>query len=585
MDVKNLSMFLNSKRTTFNITKDSELRSILTEGQNKIQRGLKEAFIIDGGGVIKARGFKSYLFDFEQLSNELLLKATNGEPIIIKDWNNNEFRVVLKLENFFDRYLYVSRLVDGDILGLLDDTKVTVGLYRQLEDDRGKLLFNFALLYLGFAVILILASIWFGFWFAEKLSRPIVSLAEASREVGLGNLETKVLETPDDDEISLLGRSFNKMTKQLKLQREQLIVTSEQTERRTRLFDSVLSSVSTGVIGVDPKGNITFINKSALDLLRVEEPYALEQNVEVLIPEFMVLFNRAKKSLSADIAEAIKISRHRKLENLLVRIGTRVSEKGLLEGFVVVFDDVTDLVSAQKLAAWGDVARKIAHEIKNPLTPIRLSAERLFKKLSPLVGGEVDSLRQYTDVIIRQTSDIQRIVDDFSKFARMPEPDIRVGNLSEILKSVCLLQQSAFADIDIVLDIDDNIPPAKIDHTMISQVCINLIKNAAEGILSIDKGDILKDDLFKGKIKVKLSLDQGFFNISIRDNGVGFPVDRSDLFEPYVTSRKEGTGLGLSIVKKIIDEHQGSISLLDSTAFDCSSHAGAEVVVLLPYSS
>jgi len=343
--------------------------------------------------------------------------------------------------------------------------------------------------------------------------------------------------------------------------------------------------VSTGVIGVDPKGNITFINKSALDLLRVEEPYALEQNVEVLIPEFMVLFNRAKKSLSADIAEAIKISRHRKLENLLVRIGTRVSEKGLLEGFVVVFDDVTDLVSAQKLAAWGDVARKIAHEIKNPLTPIRLSAERLFKKLSPLVGGEVDSLRQYTDVIIRQTSDIQRIVDDFSKFARMPEPDIRVGNLSEILKSVCLLQQSAFADIDIVLDIDDNIPPAKIDHTMISQVCINLIKNAAEGILSIDKGDILKDDLFKGKIKVKLSLDQGFFNISIRDNGVGFPVDRSDLFEPYVTSRKEGTGLGLSIVKKIIDEHQGSISLLDSTAFDCSSHAGAEVVVLLPYSS
>ena len=585
IDVKNLSMFLNSKRTTFNITKDSELRSILTEGQNKIQRGLKEAFIIDGGGVIKARGFKSYLFDFEQLSNELLLKATNGEPIIIKDWNNNEFRVVLKLENFFDRYLYVSRLVDGDILGLLDDTKVTVGLYRQLEDDRGKLLFNFALLYLGFAVILILGSIWFGFWFAEKLSRPIVSLAEASREVGLGNLETKVLETPDDDEISLLGRSFNKMTKQLKLQREQLILTSEQTERRTRLFDSVLSSVSTGVIGVDPKGNITFINKSALDLLRVEEPYALEQNVEVLIPEFMVLFNRAKKSLSADIAEAIKISRHRKLENLLVRIGTRVSEKGLLEGFVVVFDDVTDLVSAQKLAAWGDVARKIAHEIKNPLTPIRLSAERLFKKLSPLVGGEVDSLRQYTDVIIRQTSDIQRIVDDFSKFARMPEPDIRVGNLSEILKSVCLLQQSAFADIDIVLDIDDNIPPAKIDHTMISQVCINLIKNAAEGILSIDKGDILKDDLFKGKIKVKLSLDQGFFNISIRDNGVGFPVDRSDLFEPYVTSRKEGTGLGLSIVKKIIDEHQGSISLLDSTAFDCSSHAGAEVVVLLPYSS
>ena len=254
-DTKILAMFLNSKGTIFNISKDSDLRSILTEGQSKIQRGLKEAFVIDGGGVIKARGFKSYLFDFEALSSESLLLATNGEAMIIKDRDNNEFRAVLKLKNFLDRYLYVSRVVDGNILGLLDETKVTVGLYRQLEDDRGKLLFNFALLYLGFAVILILASIWFGFWFAERLSRPIVSLADASQEVGLGNLETKVDESPDDDEISLLGRSFNNMTKQLKFQRDQLILTSEQTERRTRLFDSVLSSVSTGVIGVDPKGN------------------------------------------------------------------------------------------------------------------------------------------------------------------------------------------------------------------------------------------------------------------------------------------------------------------------------------------
>jgi two-component system nitrogen regulation sensor histidine kinase NtrY len=584
-DTKILAMFLNSKGTIFNISKDSDLRSILTEGQSKIQRGLKEAFVIDGGGVIKARGFKSYLFDFEALSSESLLLATNGEAMIIKDWDNNEFRAVLKLKNFLDRYLYVSRVVDGNILGLLDETKVTVGLYRQLEDDRGKLLFNFALLYLGFAVILILASIWFGFWFAERLSRPIVSLADASQEVGLGNLETKVDESPDDDEISLLGRSFNNMTKQLKFQRDQLILTSEQTERRTRLFDSVLSSVSTGVIGVDPKGNITFINKSALDLLRVKETEALKQNVKVLIPEFLTLFNLAQKTLSGDTAEAIKISRQRKVENLLVRIGTRVSEKGLLEGFVVVFDDVTELVSAQKLAAWGDVARRIAHEIKNPLTPIRLSAERLFKKLSPLVGGEVNDLKQYTDVIIRQTSDIQRIVDDFSKFARMPELVIKAGNLSETLKSACLLQRSAYADIDIVLDIDGNIPPAYMDQTMISQVCINLIKNAAEGISSMKKSSLLKDDLFKGKIKVALFMDKGFFNISIKDNGIGFPADRSDLFEPYVTSRKEGTGLGLSIVKKIIDEHQGNISLLDSIPFENELHSGAEVVVLLPHSS
>jgi two-component system, NtrC family, nitrogen regulation sensor histidine kinase NtrY len=326
--------------------------------------------------------------------------------------------------------------VDGSILTLLDETQETVQLYNQLESERGRLLFNFGLIYLGFAMILILAAIWLGLWFAERLSRPVGRLAGAAERVGGGDLDVQVTEEDGDDEIASLGRLFNQMTRQLKGQREALVESHAQTETRRRLFDSVLSNVTAGVIGLDSDGDIDFVNRAAEKLLDLADGQS-DMPLAAAVPEFAPLFDRLRDNGSNAVQEEVRLTRKGKLESLLVRMSTRRSEAGDLEGYVVAFDDVTDLVSAQRMAAWGDVARRIAHEIKNPLTPIQLSAERIKRKFATQVRDHED-LEQYTDVIVRQTNDLRRIVDEFSKFARMPEPDRRDCDLAALLKGAVL---------------------------------------------------------------------------------------------------------------------------------------------------
>ena len=397
-------------------------QALLGEGQRQIQRGLKEAYLIDGTSQIRSRGDRSYLFDFEAPSEADIRASVENGITLIQDWPNSELRAIVPMRSFSDRYLYVSRTVDGRILSLLDDTAETARLYQQLESDRGRLLFDFGLLYLGFAVILILAAVWLGLWFAERLSGPLGRLTGAAQRVGAGDLSVRVREEDGDDEIAMLGRYFNQMTKQLRGQRETLLDNTRQIERRRRLFDSVLSSVTSGVVGLDPEGRVTFVNRSAMRLLDWTED---QQSValSVAIPEFGPLFETVLHGPGEIAQGEVKVSRQGALENLLVRMATRRSEDGRLEGYVVAFDDVTDLVSAQRMAAWGDVARRIAHEIKNPLTPIQLSAERIRRKFAPKLGEDSDALEQMTGVIIRQTGDLRRIVDEFSKFARMPEPE------------------------------------------------------------------------------------------------------------------------------------------------------------------
>ena len=257
-----------------------------------------------------------------------------------------------------------------------------------------------------------------------------------------------------------------------------------------------------------------------------------------------------------------------------------------MDGYVIVFDDVTELVSAQKMAAWGDVARRIAHEIKNPLTPIKLSAERLYRKLNLSVGDEESTLKRYTDVIIRQTEDIQRIVDDFSRFARMPEPEKQKTDLTQLLGDVVLLQQDTLSNIEITYNKIGSVPLGTVDKTMINQVFTNLIKNAGEAILSLEqnKGHTTGKDTIIGYIVVTLSFEENCFKISIKDSGIGLPENSVSLFEPYITTRTEGTGLGLSIVKKIIEQHNGTISLDRLSYSDDHPNFSTEVVVLLPHS-
>ncbi len=577
-DAQAIAANLNiAKQSTFFLD-DGQLRPLLTQAQERIQRGLREAFLIDGGGELRTRGDKSYLFDFEQPTPEQIARAQGGEVVVIQDWANNEFRALAHLDAYADRYLLISRTVDGRLLSLLDETKETVRFYQQVEQARGRILFEFGLLYLGFAMILILAAIWLGLWFAERLSRPVGRLASAAARVGEGDLSVQVVEEEGDDEIAMLGRVFNKMTHELKGQRDALVESHRQSERRRRLFDSVLSSVTAGVIGLDAEGDVDFVNRAAERLLDFSEGQG-DVALAVAVPEFGALFERLRAGGGAAVQEEIRLTRQGRMESLLVRMSGRRSDSGRLEGYVVAFDDVTDLVSAQRMAAWGDVARRIAHEIKNPLTPIQLSAERIKRKFRREVA-EPEELEQLADVIVRQTNDLRRIVDEFSKFARMPEPDRRETDLAKLLRDAVTLQDVGLPDVTIAADLPEGPLLMELDATMIGQALTNLIKNAGEAIEGlVEKG---APEGFRPEIRVACAVDETEAVITIADNGIGLPPDRSRLFEPYVTTREKGTGLGLAIVRKIIEEHGGTLALLDAPPFDGNAHAGALAEIRLP---
>ena len=581
IDLSFMSVRLNEYKKSNSFVSDSDLRVQLISIQKLIQRGLKEAYIIDRNANLRSRGELSYLFGYEEPSDEIMKSAELGDLIIIEDWPNNEFRSLIRLESFEDKYLYISRTVDGKILNLLDKTMESAITYNTMESQREKILWSYGLLYLGFATFVILSSILLGMLFAERLSRPVGRLAGAAQRLGAGDFDVKVIEEKGDDEIAMLSRVFNHMTKQVKRQRDDLIAANDYTERRRRLFDSVLSGVTAGVIGLSSDGNIGFINLAAQKLLNLNSDNHEGKSIQIAVPEFIDLFRLIQKNDNKTQQQEIKLTRAGAIEILLVRISARISENELVEGYVITFDDVTNLVSAQRLAAWGDVARRIAHEIKNPLTPIQLSAERLKRKYSPIVGTEDSNLSQYCDVIIRQTNDLRRIVDEFSKFARMPEPIKRPTNVTKLLKDVILLFQVSSPKISIVFNNLYDDFNVSIDETMINQAFTNLIKNAGEAIES--KLNSQPDLKFDPEIRITIEQILNDLEITIEDNGIGLPNQgRSRLFEPYVTNRENGTGLGLSIVKKIIEEHNGTLELLDASPFSKTDSFGAKMRIVFP---
>ena len=573
-DANALAAYLDTERQVNFFMDDGDVRQAIGAVQNQLDRGLTEVFFLNGAGEIMTRGARSYDFNYERPGPADFAAADATGYAVIEDGGNNEFRALLPMTSFQDRYLYVTRAVDGQILSLLDDTEATVALYEQLERDRGQLLFQFGFLYLGFAVILILAATWLGLQFAERLSRPVGRLVTASQRVGAGDLDVRVIEDDGDDEISQLGHYFNQMTSRLKGQREDLMDSN-------RLFDSVLSSVTSGVVGLDAEGRVAFLNPSAARLLRVGEGEAAATALAMAVPEFGPLFDRLRRENRAAVQEQVNLVRDGNQESLLVRMAPRTGPDGALDGYVVAFDDVTDLVSAQRMAAWGDVARRIAHEIKNPLTPIQLSAERIKRKFSAEVSDS-EKLDQMTDVIVRQTNDLRRIVDEFSKFARMPEPELAQSDLTRLIRDTVTLQEAGQPDVAIHLDLPDAPVLTDIDDTMIGQALNNLIKNAGEAIESLQDRD--GADAVDPEIRVALTVTPVQARITISDNGIGLPEDRARLFEPYVTTRDKGTGLGLPIVRKIIEEHGGTLSLTDAAPFDDTGRRGACAVILLPLS-
>ena len=578
-DITNLAKELGFFRKSRNGTDLSEFRNHLAKLQQEMQRGMKKAFVINHEGKIKLRGFRNYAFDYDEPETGLF-DTSLKQVQIIDDWNNNEMRALVYIDDYPGHYLYVTRLVDGNLLNLLDETQETASLYQQLESDKGKVLFNFALVYLAFAILMIVSAVLLGLWFAERLSRPIGRLTGAAQKIAKGELNVRVREESGDDEIAQLSKLFNRMTSQLKLQRDELLQNTSQIDERRRLFDSVLASVTSGVIGLKPNGKISFVNRSAISLLNYTDKISENSTLKILAPEFLSIYEALVLGNLKSLQQEVKILRAGRLENLLVRMAPMKDETERVDGFVIAFDDITELVSAQRSAAWGDVAQRIAHEIKNPLTPIRLSAERIKRKFMPLLEKDSDTLSSMTEVIVRQTNDLSRIVDEFSRFARMPEPDKKPADIIQIINSAISLQETGLPEISFKKRIIDGPIMFELDTTMISQALINLLKNAGESIETrISKHE--SSNVF-GQIEIIVESKESFLKISIVDNGVGLPEDRTRLFEPYVTTRESGTGLGLAIVKKIIEEHGGTFRLEDASQVENSGIVGAAAIIELP---
>jgi len=574
-----LGRYLNNvkRRTVF--IQDDQVREALAQGQFLVQRGLKEAFIITGTGELQLRGENSYLFNFERPSPEQMIEAGSGRVVVIEDWDQNEFRAIYQLSEFVDRYLYIAREVDGQLLALLDETQETAVFYRSLEQNSGRLLLDLGLVYLFFAIVVVFSAILIGLRFAERLARPVGELAKAAQRVGQGDFEVQVSSENNLDEFDLLASTFNRMTSQVKDQRDDLLRVNAATEEQRSLFDNVLSSVTAGVIGLTDQGVIEVINDAAADLLSLTKSEHLGRPLISAVPEFEKVWTEIQEHPEDGALAEVTLSRSGKAEVLLVKMTARLFSDETVHGYVVTFDDVTDLVSAQRMAAWGDVARRLAHEIKNPLTPIQLSAERLRRKFAPIAGEHEDSLDQYTNVIIRQAGDLRRIVDEFSKFARMPEPEAEPVDLKAVIDEVVLLQKAALAPTEVSFVSTVKEPLVMADRGLLTQALMNITKNAGEALAGADRSD----KVLPPQIRLRLSKSGGSLLLTIEDNGPGFPKEqRSRLIEPYVTNRDGGTGLGLSIVKKIIEQHGGQLELLDAVGFDPVSENGARVRIKLP---
>ena len=544
--------------------------------QQALLRELDEAYVFNSQRQILARGEYSYLFEFEAPTVAQLAEARTGGLVLIFDAPNNEIRALIRLEGFADAYLYVTRDVQGDVLRLLDESRETMQLYDELEEDRDGILFQFALFYLGFAFLVMLAAALLGLSYAERLAKPVGRLVGAAERVGAGDLDTRVKEERGNDEFALLGRVFNDMTEKVAAQRDELLEASREAQESRDFIAAVLSGVSAGVIGLDAEGRIELANHAAVEMLGLEGKDIAGRPLGAVAPAFAALLDNARSAPSGIARGEVRAAISATPREFMARVSARRHEGGD-EGFVLTFDDMTALASAQRMAAWADVARRIAHEIKNPLTPIQLSADRLRRKFVKRLAEDAESAEQILDVITRQAGDIRRMVDEFAKFARMPEPEAKGEDLREILRDVVVLQQSARADIAYEIDLPETPALCLCDRGLIGQALTNLLQNAADAIDSRREAEPEAE----GRIRIQIERGGRSWRITVTDTGIGLPAEgRERLTDPYVTTRAKGTGLGLAIVRKIAEQHGGDLTLGDAP--DGSGLAGAEAVLRLP---
>ncbi|MBL8577131.1 MAG: PAS domain-containing sensor histidine kinase [Mesorhizobium sp.] len=543
-----------------------------------VGRALAHAALVrvDGSFIMNAQTRSD--FDMPAPAKEALERAATGQPVLIEPSTSNVVGALIKLRQFDDTFLYTIRLVDPEVIKARQIVTANTDEYRGLEANRRTTQIAFGLLYLGLTLIIVLSAIWTGIAVADRLVRPIRQLIGAADEVATGNLDVSVPVRLSDGDVASLGDTFNNMLLELKSQRNEILHAKDLVDERRRFSEAVLAGVTAGVIGVEPYGTITIVNRSAETMLGVPAEESVGQNLSTLLPHVGRVFEIGRRSGRPVYREQVTFYRTGAERTFNVQVTIESGDDAQEEkSYVVTIDDITDLVQAQRSTAWADVARRIAHEIKNPLTPIQLSAERIRRRYGKVITEDREVFDQCTDTIIRQVEDIGRMVDEFSAFARMPKPEMKVIDIREALREASFLVEVSRSDIKFERDFGNAPLKGTFDSRLMAQAFGNVIKNASEAIDAVGK-EIGDTDA----IRIRSNLEGGMIRVDVIDNGKGLPREnRQRLLEPYMTTREKGTGLGLAIVKKIVEDHGGRLELHDAPE-NFHGGRGAMVSMFLP---
>ncbi len=560
-DILGMANDLAHARPLFDQDRGS-FRELLTA--SAAQRNLPSAMLIDKDrNVLETAQTGMQPQAFTTPPAEFLSNVNETEPQIAVFPEANYVAAVVRLRAFSDTFLYVARLLDPHVVAQLKQTEASAAEYAELESRRFAIQVNVALMFALIALTILMASVLIGLNFANWLVAPIRRLMNAAHMVSTGDLHVQVAVMKSEGDLAQLGQTFNKMTQELRTQRDELVNASETIDSRRRFIEAVLSSASAGIIGVDASGNIGILNRSAEKLIGHAESETLDHPLSDVLPELDDMMKTAREGNQRLVQGQVTILRDGNERNLSVRVSAEKTSQSSRDSYIITLDDITELVSAQRTSAWGDVARRIAHEIKNPLTPIQLSAERIRRKFGKVITEDKAVFDQCTDTIVRQVDDIRRMVDEFSRFARMPKPVIEGEDVADTVRQAVFLMKVGHPDLDIEADIKEDPLRAQFDRRLISQALTNIIKNATEAIEAVPP-----EEMDKGRIDVVAGRENDEIVIDVVDNGIGLPkVARARLLEPYVTTRAKGTGLGLAIVGRVLEDHGGRIELKDASDF------------------
>ncbi|HTV69178.1 MAG TPA: PAS domain-containing sensor histidine kinase, partial [Rhizobiaceae bacterium] len=567
---------LDQARAVYNLDRTG-FRGLLT--QQAAGRALAHAALVQADGSVIMQADTNADFPLPEIPGAgWVEQADRGEVVLIEPRSRNIVGAIIQLREIPDVYLYTIRLVDPEVIRARQIVRANTDEYRGLEANRRTTQIAFALLYLGLTLIIILSAIWTGIAVADRLVRPIRQLIGAADEVSTGNLDVSVPVRSSDGDVASLGDTFNNMILELKSQRNELLTAKDVIDERRRFSEAVLSGVTAGVIGVDPSGIITIVNRSTETMLSLPQATAVGKNLSVVLPHIGRVFEIGKQSGRPVYREQVTFYRGGAERTFNVQITIESGEDESDENsYVVTVDDITDLVVAQRSTAWADVARRIAHEIKNPLTPIQLSAERIRRRYGKVITEDREVFDQCTDTIIRQVEDIGRMVDEFSAFARMPKPDMQVLDVRDPLREASFLVEVSKSDIAFERDFGSEPLKGTFDSRLLAQAFGNVIKNASEAIEAAER-----ESGEPGVIRIVCKRDGEDIRVDVIDNGKGLPREnRQRLLEPYMTTRAKGTGLGLAIVKKIIEDHGGRLELHDAPS-EFHGGRGAMISMFLP---